>query len=36
MVIEFRIKALRLTITISLFDLDLTDRDINVGVRISW
>jgi len=33
---SFRIKIWVVTITVDLFDLDISDRDIKLGIVISW
>ena len=33
---QFSIKIWKLTLTVNLFDLDASDRDIKLGIAISW
>ena len=33
---KFTLKIWKLTITIDLFDLDFSDADIGIGIRIGW
>lgn len=33
---KFQIKLWVVTITIDLFDIDLSDRDVKIGITIAW